>query len=111
MWRKSLNMAQPYLKIMNSFQHKETSDQYLHIMCHLNLRWRVIRCRHDLQWIIQRRSSADLNKGRWVGQSYHMTLESLRASCLGVREGLNARLQPDAAAVDNVVLDDDDGQG
>lgn len=69
---------------MNSLQHKETSDQYLHIMCHLNSRWRVIRCRHDLQWIIQRRSSADLNKGHWVGQSYHMTLESLRANCLGV---------------------------
>lgn len=93
MWRKSLNMAQPYLKIMNSFQHKETSDQYLHIMCHLNLRWRVIRCRHDLQWIIQRRSSADLNKGHWIGQSYHMTLESLRASCLGVTGLQNDKIE------------------
>ena len=71
---------------MNSLQHKETSDQYLHIVCHLNSRWRVIRCRHDLQWIIQRRFSADLNKGRWIGQSYHMILESLRASCLGITE-------------------------
>ena len=74
---------------MNSLQHKETSDQYLHIVCCLNSRWRVIRCRHDLQWIIQRRSSADLNKGLWVGQSYHMTLESLRASCLGVTGAQN----------------------
>ena len=69
---------------MNSLQHKETSDQYLHIVCYLNSRWRVIRCRHDRQWIIQKRSSPNLNKGRWVGQSYHMTLESLRASRLGV---------------------------
>ena len=99
-----------YPKMCN-LQTKETSDDYIRVVAQLSKRWRVIRCRHDLQWIIQRRSSADLNKGRWVGQSYHMTLESLRASCLGVREGLNARLQPDAAAVDNVVLDDDDGQG
>ena len=63
---------------------KETSDNYVRVVAQLSKRWRVIRCRHDLQWIIQRRSSADLNKGRWVGQSYHMTLESLRASCLGV---------------------------
>jgi hypothetical protein len=63
---------------------KETSDNYVQVVAQLSKRWRVIRCRHDLQWIIQRRSSADLNKGRWVGQSYHTTLESLRASCLGV---------------------------
>ena len=63
---------------------KETSDNYVQVVAQLSKRWRVIRCRHDLQWIIQRRSSADLNKGHWVGQSYHMTLESLRASCLGV---------------------------
>ena len=69
---------------MNSLTRKETSDQYLHIVCHLNSRWRIIRCRHDLQWIIQKRSSADLNKGLWIGKSYHMTLESLRASCLRV---------------------------
>ena len=69
---------------MNSLQRKETSDQYLHIVCHLNSRWRIIRCRHDLQWIIQKQSSADLNKGLWIGKSYHMTLESLGASCLRV---------------------------
>ena len=63
---------------------KETSDNYVQVVAQLSKRWRVIRCRHDLQWIIQRRSSADLNKGHWVGQSYHMTLESLRANCLGV---------------------------
>ena len=78
---------------MNSLQHKETSDQYLHIVCHLNSRWRVIRCRHDLQWIIQRRSSGDLNKGRWVGQSYHMTLESLKVSCLGVTGLQNDKIE------------------
>ena len=65
---------------------KETSDNYVQVVAQLSKGWRVIRCRHDLQWIIQNRSPADLNKGRWVGHSYHMTLERLRASCLGVRE-------------------------
>ena len=68
---------------------KETSDNYVQVVAQLSKRWRVIRCRHDLQWILQRRSSADLNKGLWVGQSYHMTLESLRASCLGVTGAQN----------------------
>ena len=68
---------------------KETSDNYVQVVAQLSKRWRVIRCRYDLQWIIQRRFSADLNKGRWIGQSYHMTLESLRASCLGVTGAQN----------------------
>ena len=57
------------------------------------LRWHIIRCRNDLQWVIQKRSSAALNKGRWVGQSYHMTLESLRASCLGVTGLQNDKIE------------------
>ena len=72
---------------------KETSDNYVQVVAQLSKRWRVIRCRHDLQWIIQRRSSADLNKGRWVGQSYHMTLESLRASCLGATGLQNDKIE------------------
>ena len=69
---------------MNSFHHKETSDEYLHILCQLNSRWRVIRYRHDLQWIIQKRSSPNLNKGHWVGKSYHASKNSVVTACLGV---------------------------
>ena len=65
---------------------KETIDDYDKVVAQLSKRWWVIRCRHNLQWIIQKRVCADLNKGRWIGQSYHMTLENLRASCLRVRE-------------------------
>ena len=64
----------------------ETSDNYVQVVAQLSKRWWVIRCRHNLQWIIQKRVSADLNIGRSIGHSYHMTLESLRASCLGFRE-------------------------
>ena len=72
---------------------KETSDDYVQVVAQLSKRWWVFRCRHDLQLIIQKRASADLNKGRWVGQSYHMTLESLRASCLGVTGLQNDKIE------------------
>ena len=54
---------------------------------------RVIRCRHNLQWIFQRRTSTDLNKGHWVGLSYHTSWESLIARYSGVT-GLNTDTLP-----------------
>ena len=63
----------------------ETADEYAYVTAVLNPRQRVIRCRHDLQWIFQRRTSADLNKGHWVGLSYHTSWESLKARYSGIR--------------------------
>ena len=81
----------------------ETADEYALVVAILNSRQRVIRCRHNLQWIFQRRTSADLNKGRWVGLSYHTSWESLIARYSGVREALNANLKSNAAAVGDVI--------
>ena len=72
---------------------------------------RIIRCRYNLQWVFQKGTSADLNKGHWVGLSYHTSWESLTARYSGVREALNANLKSDAVAEDDVVLDDFHGQG
>ena len=36
----------------------ETADEYAYVVVMLNPRQRVIRCRHNLQWIFQRRTSA-----------------------------------------------------
>ena len=66
----------------------ETADEYAFVEVMVNARQRVIRCRHNLQWIFQRRTSADLNKGHWVGLSYHTSWESLTARYSGVT-GLN----------------------
>ena len=96
---------------MTSCSLNETADEYAFVEVMLNARQRVIRCRHNLQWIFQRRTSADLNKGHWVGLSYHTSWESLIARYSGVREALNANIQPSAAAKDDVVLSDYDGQG
>jgi hypothetical protein len=47
----------------------ETADEYALVVAILNSRQRVIRCRHNLQWDFQQRTSANLNKGHWAGLS------------------------------------------
>ena len=69
---------------MTSCCLNETTDEYAYVVVVLNPRQRVIRCRHNLQWIFQRRTSADLNKGHWVGLSYRTSWESLKARYLGI---------------------------
>ena len=96
---------------MTSRSLNETADEYAYVVVILDPRQRVIRCRDNRQWIFQRRTSADLNKGHWVGLSYHTSWESLTARYSGVREALNAGLQPNTAPKDEVVLDNQDGQG
>ena len=70
----------------------ETTDEYAYVVVVLNPRQRVIRCRHNLQWIFQRRTSADLNKGHWVGLSYHTSWESLTARYSGVTGVIDYKL-------------------
>ena len=96
---------------MSSCSLNKTAGDYACDVVMLDATQSVIRCRHNLQWLFQRRTSADLNKGHWVGLSYHTSWESLTARYSGVREALNAGLQPNTAPKDEVVLDDQDGQG
>ena len=92
---------------MNNRCLNETADEYAFVEVMVNARQRIIRCRHNLQWIFQRRTSADLNKGHWVGLSYHTSWESLTARYSGVLEALNANLKSN----DDAVMDDYDGKG
>lgn len=55
----------------------ETADEDAPIVANINSRRQVIRCRNNRQWIYQKRTSADLNKGHWIGLSYHTSWESL----------------------------------
>ena len=48
---------------MTSRYLNETADEYARIVAMINSRQRVIRCRNNQQWIYQKRTSADLNKG------------------------------------------------
>ena len=61
--------------------HRETASDYSAVVTVLNTNWRVIRCRDDIQWILQRRDGSRAGRGRWTGSSYHTDREALIAFC------------------------------
>jgi hypothetical protein len=59
----------------------ESSDAYP-VVARLNARWRVIACRHDMQWILQYRNRAEtVARDIWRGRSYCRTKEALIGVC------------------------------
>ena len=60
-----------------SHSHRERDDSYSKVIIQLASRWRIIECRNALQWIIQHRSSKLLNRGHWLGVSYHTSRNKL----------------------------------
>ena len=75
--------------------HRESDDNYDCVVARLDDGWRVIVCRDDLQWILQRRDGERVGRARWTGVGYCRTRESLlrlcRAAC--------ARIDPSEWAV------------
>ena len=59
----------------------ESSDSYGDVVAVLNHKWRVIRCRDGIQWILQSRDSTTAAKGVWRGRSYCRTKEALLRAC------------------------------
>ena len=51
-------------------RYYETADAYDNVVVQLAPRWRVIICKDDLQWIIQKRSAEPLHRGRWRARSH-----------------------------------------
>jgi hypothetical protein len=50
--------------------NRETDDNYRHVIARLNDHYRVIRCKDDIQWIIQKRDGFRNGQPRWEGRSY-----------------------------------------
>jgi hypothetical protein len=57
--------------------HHETSDDYIKIIVRLNDSWRVIVCKDNIQWVLQRRDAGRSGSPRWRGVSYHCELKAL----------------------------------
>ena len=57
--------------------HRERDDSYAGVVAVLNVGWRVVVCRDNLQWILQRRDGARHGRARWTGRSYCRTREAL----------------------------------
>jgi hypothetical protein len=56
----------------------ESDGSYARVVAVLNSGWRVIECRHGIQWILQRRNRAEtVARHVWRGRSYCRTKEAL----------------------------------
>jgi len=64
--------------------HRERDDAYIGTIVQFSLRWRLILCKDQMQWIIQKKESS--HRGFWRGKQYLTCKDSvLKAS---VRLGL-----------------------
>lgn len=59
--------------------HRESDDDYKHVVTMLSSRWRVVLCKDGLQWVLQRKGGA---RSGWRGQSFCVTREAL-VRCIG----------------------------
>ena len=66
---------------IGDYTHREPGDYYHGVIVQADDRWRVIICRSNLQYILQRRSAKPLNKGLWIGKHYCTTLDCLISVC------------------------------
>ncbi len=71
--------------------HRESDDNYARVAARLDDRWRVIVCRDDLQWILQRPDGERAGGARWTGVSYCLSREALLRLCRASSE----RVGPD----------------
>lgn len=63
----------------------ERDDAYDNVVVYLTDRVRVIRCRDDVQWILQRRDAAKPHRGFWRGKSYVTERNSLIRVCVALQ--------------------------
>lgn len=63
------------------YTHRESHDAYRKVIAQPAPRWRIIICKHGLQWIVQKRSTSTPNAGVWIGFSYHRTRDALIEVC------------------------------
>ncbi len=56
--------------------HRESSDDYYAVILNFFADYRLIKCKHNMQWIIQKRSAHRPNVGVWVGIG-HVTSKSM----------------------------------
>ena len=84
------NISSPPTRLENSTgslslppSHRERDDHYEKDIVQLGPSWRIITCKHGIQWILQKRSVAPPNTGTWAGKSYATTRDGLIAACSG----------------------------
>ena len=59
----------------------ERNDEYYKVVLEFRERWRLIKCKDDRQYIVQKRSSKRPNVGVWIAKSHNTTKAGLILSC------------------------------
>jgi hypothetical protein len=59
----------------------ESSDDYFWVLIQFLAEWRLVRCKHGKQGIVQHRSTKRPNKGVWIGKKHVTTKSSLLVVC------------------------------
>ena len=65
----------------NDHNLREASDDYKFIICNISDRYRVILCKHAIQWIIQICDGKRNGRRRWTGQHYVTSKPKLIELC------------------------------
>ena len=60
---------------------RERDETYWAVIVALSDRWRVILCKDEIQFILQKRSVPSPNTGTWAGKSYSTSRSGLIAAC------------------------------
>ena len=60
---------------------RERDETYWGVIVALSDRWRVIICKDEIQFILQKRSVPSPNTGTWAGKSYRQPEDGLIAAC------------------------------
>lgn len=84
-------------QVRRARQHHETADEYSQIVVRLNTTWRVIVCKHGIQWILQRKDANRSGRPRWKAVRYFRTRNALirvsRTSCGAIAPAVQAILE------------------
>ena len=80
--------------LSNSGNHQETADQFRGLVALLCARHRVVVCKDDMQWILQRRKNGGAGRP-WRGIGYFRTRKTLIRACAS----LYGRIDPSVLAI------------
>lgn len=81
-------------EVRQSGSRQETADDYAGTVCMIAEHWRVVVCKDNWQWIIQRRERGTAGRP-WRGTSYHRSRDALIRRC----GGLGLEIDPAATCI------------
>lgn len=62
--------------------HRERDDAYIGTIIQFSPRWRLVLCKDQMQWIIQKKESS--HRGFWRGKQYLISKDSVLKASVGL---------------------------